>query len=209
MSRKAKYVCFALMLVVAACEVMLYARSILAEHEAETEAELLAMLKPGHTTMVDAKALFQTHGVSVVTLSNACGDPRGPCDDLGLGAANYPPIGLAGIELTPFPPVELSYFQVNLYFINGILDSINAGYGVGTTVVKYSRRAGEYNFRSSKWKYEKGGTVNSISVSSSGAAYDMPFPRFAFNYMYSVKRVDARVLWPTAPSPTTELHKTE
>jgi hypothetical protein len=208
MLKRAKYVCIALILVVAAYEAMSFALSIFAEPKAERIAALLATLKPGYTTMVSAKALFQSHGVSVEMQNNAYGDPRGPCDSLNLGAANFPRIipihawRLAGIILIPLPPVNTAYFQVNLYFINGTLDSINTKYSVGTTVVKYSQGAGEHNSLWSKWKYEQGGTVNSISVSSSGAAHDVPFPRFDFNYMYSAKRVDARVLWPTAPPPT-------
>ncbi len=212
MRRKTKYIFIALLLLVTAAEVMTFAYSVIAERKAERLTELLATLKPGYTTMDSAKALFQAHGVNVSTLRNACGDPRGACDGLYLGATkrhhlvwfrHNPPLGF---ELFPFPPVKSAGFAVDLYFINGILDSINTGYGVGTTGVKYSRGAGEYNSLWSKWKYEKGDTVESISVSSSGAACDVTFPRFTFKYMYSVKRVDARMLWPTAPPPTTELH---
>jgi hypothetical protein len=209
--RKAKYVCIALLFLVTAAEVMTFAYSVIAERKAERLTELLATLRPGYTTMDSAKALFQAHGVNISTLRNACGDPRGACDGLYLGATNHhhlvwlrhnPPLGF---ELFPFPPFKRTGFAVNLYFINGILDSINTGYGVGTTGVKYSRGAGEHNSIWSKWKCEKGGAVESISVSSSGPDFDVPFPRFAFNYMYSVKRTDARMLWPKAPPPTEEL----
>jgi hypothetical protein len=151
--------------------------------------------------------------VNVEILHNACGTPRGdPCDGLYLGAANFPrgviPLGRLDfvVMLTPLPPVKTAGFVANLYFINGILNSIGVGYDVGTTSVRYARGAGEHNSIRSEWKYEKGGTVERIGVSSSGAACDVTFPRFAFKYMYSVKRVDARMLWPTAPPPTTELH---
>jgi len=210
--KKAKYVCLTLLLVVAAYEITLFVWSTVAEHKAERLTELLATLKPGYTTMDSAKSLFQAHGINVSTLSNACNTPRGPCDDLYLGAANFPPIiplhlgSLTGITLLPLPPVKPAYFLVNLYFINGILDSINVGYRVGTTGVGYSRYAREHNFRSSEWKYANGGLVTSIGVASSGAAFDVPFPRFALNYMYSVKCADARKLWPTAPPPTEEHH---
>jgi hypothetical protein len=208
--RKTKYICIVLVLVVAAYEVMLFASSNFAEHKAARITELLGTLKPGYTTMESARAMFQAHGLNVGTLNNACGtlNPRDTCDNLNLGAANFPRIiplhiwRLAGITLLPLPPVNTAYFQVNLYFINRTLDSINVGYTVGATGVAYARGAGEQNSLWSRWRYEKGGMVKSISVSSSGAAYDEPFPRFAFNYMYSVKRVDARVLWPSAPPPT-------
>jgi hypothetical protein len=216
--KKIKYVCLALVLMVVAYEVMSFAWSNLAEGKAETAAELLATLRPGYTTMDDAKALFQAHGVNVDILHNACGTPNkaDSCDGLYLRAANFPrgviPLHIGGsrldivVMLIPLPPVKTAGFVANLYFINGILNSISVGYDVGTTSVNYARGAGEHNSIWSEWKHEKGGTVESIGVSSSGAAYDVPFPRFAFKYMYSVKRVDARMLWPTAPLPTTELH---
>jgi hypothetical protein len=210
--RKLKYAFIALLFVVTAAEVMTFAYSLIAERKAERLTALLTTLKPGYTTMDNTKALFQDNGVEVTTLSNACGTPRGePCDDLSPGAGNYklvllrrnPPLGF---YLFPFPPFKRASFVVNLYFINGILDSINAAYKVGTTGVGYSRYAGEHDFRSSAWKYTDGGLVTSIGVASSGAAFDVPFPRFSFNYMYSVKCADARKLWPTAPPPTEEQH---
>lgn len=214
MLKKVKYVCLALLLLVAAYEVMSFTWSNIAERKVETGAEVLATLRPGYTTMDSAKGLFQAHGVSVEILHNACGTPNkgDSCDGLYLFAANFPrgviPLHIGGrldvvVMLIPLPPVKTAGFVANLYFINGILNSINVGYDVGTTSVKYARGAGEHNFISSEWKYANGGMVESICVSSSGAAYDVPFPRFAFKYMYSVKRVDARMLWPTAPRPTT------
>jgi hypothetical protein len=209
--RKIKYVFIALLLMVTVAEVMTFAYSILAEHKANALTELVRSLKPGYTTMDSAKALFQAHGLDVSTLSNACNTPRGPCDELGLGSGNYqliffrrdPPFGF---ELFPFPPFKHATFVVDLFFINGILDSINGVYRVGSTDVKYSRGSSDHNSRFSEWKYENKGTVVSIGVGSSGAAFDVPFPRFAFNYMYSMKCADARMLWPSAPPPTTELH---
>ena len=209
MLKKIKYVSIALLLLVTGAEVMTFAYSAIAEHKAEALTELLTSLKPGYTKMDEAKALFQAHGVDVDTLSNACNTPRGPCDELNLGAGNYrylffrrdPPLGF---ELFPFPPFKRASFVVDLFFINGILDSINSVYRVGTTDVKYSRGAGNYQVRISKWRYSNGGKVTSIAVSSSEAALDEPFPHFALNYMYSVKSPDARELWPTAPPPTTE-----
>jgi hypothetical protein len=219
--RKARYVFIALMLLVVGYEVMSFAWSIIAERKAETMAELLATLRPGYTTMDDAKALFQAHGVNVEILHNACGTPNkgDSCDGLYLRAANFPRVGVIPLHigrhddwldvvvmLKPLPPIKTAGFVANLYFINGILNSIGVGYDVGTTSVRYARGASEHNSIRSEWKYEKGGTVERIGVFSSGAACDVTFPRFAFNYMYSVKRVDARMLWPTAPPPTTELH---
>jgi hypothetical protein len=210
--KKAKYVSLALLLVVVAYEIMLFAWSTLAEHRAGRLTELLATLKPGYTTKDSAIALFQTHGLNVVVLSNACTPPKGSCEDLAVGAANFPSIiplhlgRLAGITLLPLPPVKTAYFNANLYFIAGVLDSINVGYRVGTTAVGYSRYGGDYQVRTSEWKFANGGMVVRIAVASSGAAFDVPFPHFALNYMYSVKCTDARILWPTAPPPTTELH---
>ena len=196
---------------------MSFAWSIIAERKAETMAELLVTLRHGYTTMDSAKELFQAHGVSVEILHNACGTPKGdPCDGLYLRAANFPrgviPIHIGGfrfdfvVRLIPLPPVKTAGFVANLYFINGILNSISAAYTVGTTGVGYSWNAGEHNVRSSEWKYANRGLVTSIGVASSGAAFDIPFPRFAFKYMYSVKCVDARMLWPSAPPPTQELY---
>lgn len=212
MLRRAKYICLALLLVVAAYEIMLFAWSTTAEHKARSLTEVIAILKPGYTTKSDAMALFHAHRWNVTVLTNACSTSRGSCEELAVGAANFPPIiplhlgQLAGITLLPLPPVKTAYFQVNLYFINGVLDSINVAFDVGTTRVGYSRYAGDYQVRTSEWKYTKGGMVTRIGVASSGAAFDVPFPHFALNYMYSVKCVDARMLWPTAPPPTTELH---
>ena len=210
MLKTIKSTCLVLLLVVAAYEVTLFVWSTIAEHKAEKLAEVLATLKPGYTTKGDAIVLFQARKWNVRELSHACSPPKGSCDALAVGASNFPSIiplrlgQLAGITLLPLPPVRTAYFQVNLYFIDGILDSINSVYGVGATHVCYSRGASGHNFRSSEWKYEDGGMVASIGVGSSGAAFDIPFPRFAFNYMYSVKCVDARTLWPTAPPPTKE-----
>src|SRR5258708_16687553 len=78
------------MLLMVAYEVMSFAWSNIAERKAETGAELLTKLRPGYTTMDDAKALFQAHGVNVDILHNACGDARGACDGLYLRAANFP-----------------------------------------------------------------------------------------------------------------------
>jgi hypothetical protein len=220
MLKRAKYVCIALMLVVVAYEVMSFAWSTIAERKAERMTELLATLKPGYTTMDSAKALFQAHGVSVDILHNTCGTPNkgDSCDALFLRTANFPrgvvPLHIGRhddwldvvVILIPLPPVKTAVFVASLYFINGILNSISVGYDVGTTSVRYARGAGEHNSIWSEWKHEKGGTVVSIGVGSSGPAFDVPFPRFAFNYMYSVKCVDARKLWPSAPPPTQELH---
>jgi hypothetical protein len=212
--RKTKYVCLALMLLFVFYAVMSFAWSKLAERKAETGTELLAKFRPGYTTMDDAKALFQAHGVNVEVIQNACGDPTGSCDGLYLYAANAPrwviPIYIGSwsdlvVRLVPIPPVKTAVFLANLYFINGILDSISTVYEVGTTDVIYSRAAGDRNSRSSDWKNANGGMVVTIRVRSSGAASDVPFPRFDFNYMYSVKCVDARMLWPTAPRPATEV----
>jgi hypothetical protein len=210
--KKAKYVCFALLFIVAAYEITLFVWSTTARHKAEKVTELLATLKPGYTTQTDARALFHAHGLNVSALSNACNTPKGRCDELGLAAANFPPIvplhlgRLAGVTLVPIRPVKTAYFQMSLYFINEVLDSINVAYRVGATGVGYSRYGGDYQVRTSEWKYTNEGTVVSIAVVSSGTAFDVPFPRFAFNYMYSIKCVDARKLWPAAPPPTTELH---
>jgi hypothetical protein len=219
--RKTKYVCIALMLLMVAYEVMSYAWSTIAERKAERMTELLVTLKPGYTTMDSAKALFQAHGVNVEILHNACGTPNkgDSCDALFLRAANFPrgviPLHIGRhddwldvvVMLKPLPPVKTAGFVADLYFINGILDRISAVYDVGTTSVCYARGAGEHNSLRPEWKYEKGGRVKSICASSSGAAYDVPFPSLAFNYMYSVKCVDARMLWPTAPPPTEEHHE--
>ncbi len=184
---------------------------MIAEKKTGKIIEVLTTLKIGHTTLDRAKALFQTHGLKTGTLNDACVSPRGSCDDLYLDAKNFPPIipvhlgRLAGITLIPLPPIKAAYFQVNLYFINKVLDSINISYKVGKNGVGYSRYAGDYNFESSTWKYADSGTVVSISVASSGSAFDEPFPRFNYNHMYTMKCVDARMLWSTAPPPTKEL----
>ena len=210
--KKAKYVCLALLIMLTAYEITLFAWATFAKHKARKITQLISMLKPGYTTKDNAIGLFQAHGWNVRLDSNACSTSKGPCQALSVGASNFPPIiplhlgRLAGVTLLPLPPVKTAYFQVNLYFINGLLDSINAAYRVGTTGVGYSRYASDYQIRTSEWKYAAGGMVASISVASSGTAFDAPFPRFALNYMYSVKCVDARMLWPAAPPPTTELH---
>ena len=90
--KKAKSVCLALVLVVVAYEIMLFAWSSIAEHKAERLTELLATLRPGYTTKESAIALFQAHGFNVMVLSNACTPPKGSCEDLAVGAANFPPI---------------------------------------------------------------------------------------------------------------------
>ena len=210
--KKVKHTCLALLLMVIAYEIMTFAYSVTAEHKANAITQLVTSLKPGHTTMDEAKALFHAHGVNVEIKDNACGIPT--CAGLYLLAVNFPrgviPVHIGeGLDVVvkpiPLPPVKTAGFVANLYFINGILNSISAAYTVGTTGVGYSWNAGEHNVRSSEWKYANGGLVTSIGVASSGAAFDIPFPRFAFNYMYSAKCVDARMLWPTAPPPTTEL----
>ena len=221
MSKRAKQVCIAFVLLMVAYEVMSFAWSTIAERRAEQMTEVLVTLKPGYTTMESAKAMFRAHRVNVEMSSNACGTTRlaDTCDGLFLWAANFPrgvvPLHIGKhddwldfvVMLHPLPPVKTASFVANLYFVNEILDSMNAVYGVGTTRVCYARGTGDGHFRPPEWKYGKGGTVSSICASSSGVPYDGSFPRFAFNYMYSVKRVDARLLWPTAPAPTTELHK--
>jgi len=204
-----KYTFVAALLVVATFEAITLAYSGLAEHEAARIIDIVATLQPGYTSLDSAKALFRSHGIQVTTLSNACVTPAGLCDDLSPGAGNYklillrkdPPLGF---ELFPFPPVKRAVFNLNIYFINGRLDSINSVYRVGAVDVKYSRGATDSNLRSSEWNYE-GDKVVSIAVASSGPAY-VPFPRFDFHYMYSVKCTDARRLWPDAPPPTREHH---
>lgn len=208
--KKAKYVCLALLLVVAAYEIMLFAWSIIAEHKAERLTELLATFKPGYTTEDSAIALFRAHGLNVAVPSNACTPPNGSCDGLFVGASNSRSVifnrdRLMGIDLMPLPPLRPAAFWVNLYFINGILDSINLGYRVGTTLVAYSRGAGDYPVRVSEWRYANRGMVTWIGVSTSGAAF-VPFPHLALNYMHSMKCTDARTLWPTAPPSTEEHH---
>jgi hypothetical protein len=209
--RKAKHVCLALLLLIATYEVMSFAWSKHVARKAAIGAELLATLRPGSTTMDDAKALFQAHGVNVDIQPDACG---AACDGLYLYAANSPrwviPLYIGRrfdlvVRLVPLPPVKTAVFLANLYFVNGILDSISTVYEAGTTDVVYLRAAGDRNSRSSDWKYESGGMVVTIRVRSSGAASDVPFPHFDFNYMYPVKCVDARMLWPTAPRPATEV----
>lgn len=197
MLKKAKYVCLALLLVVVAYGIMLFAWSTIAEHKAERLTELLTTLKPGYTTKDSAMALFQSHGLNVAVLRNACTPPKGSCEDLAVGASNY--------RWVPLPPFKRADFWVNMYFINGILDSINASFRVGTTIVGYARGAGDYQVRVSDWRYANSGMVTRIDVSTSGPAF-VPFPHFALNYMYSVKCTDARSLWPTAPPPTEEHH---
>ena len=208
------------MLVVVAYAVMSFAWSTIAERKAERMTELLATLRPGYTTMDSAKELFQAHGVNVEILHNACGTPNkeDSCDALFLKAANFLRVGVIPLHigrhddwldvvvmLPPFPPVKRAAFAESLYFINGILASINIGYGVGTTGVAYTRGAGKSNYSMwSRCKDEKGDMVKSISVYAPGTDFDVPFPRFAYKYMHSVKRVDARMLWPTAPPPTEE-----
>lgn len=213
--KKAKYVCLGLLFLMTAYELMLFTWSAIAEHKAEKIAESVATLKPGYTTKDSAKVLFQAHGLNVSTLSNACGTPKGSCEALFLDAANFPPIiplrlgRLGWITLLPLPPVKTAYFHVNLYFINGILDSIEETLHVGAAGVASSRfaenQAGTI-FRSLEWRYGDGGMVGGIGALSSGNISDVPAPKFAFKYIYSVKCVDARMLWPTAPPPTTELH---
>jgi len=213
--KKAKYVYIGLLFLMTAYELMLFTWSAIAQHKAEKIAELVATLKPGYTTKDSAKTLFQAHGLNIRTLSNACGTPRGPCDELALGAANFPQIiplhlgRLVGITLLPLPPVKTAYFQVNLYFINGTLDSIEETFHVGTAGVASSRfaenQAGTI-FRSSEWRYGDGKMVGGIGAIYSGNISDVPTPKFAFKNMYSVRCVDARMLWPTAPPATTKLH---
>jgi hypothetical protein len=218
--KRAKYICIALMLVVVAYEVMSFAWSTISERKAERMTELLATLKPGYTTMGNAKALFQANRVSVEILRNACGTPNkgDSCDALFLRSANSPrwvvPLHIGRhddwldfvVMLVPLPPVKTSGFVASLYFINGTLNWMTVGYYVGTPSVNYARATGEHSSRSSTWKYADGAMVTSISVASSVPAFDVPFPRFNFSYMYTVKCADARMLWPTAPPPTIEHH---
>jgi hypothetical protein len=214
-SKKAKYVCLGLLFLMTAYELMLFTWSAIAEHKAEKIAELVATLKPGYTTKDGAKALFEAHGLSVSTLSNACSTPKGSCETLFVDAANFPPLfpfhlgRLGWITVLPLPPVKTTYFLVDLYFVNGVLDSFNEIFHVGATGVSFSRDAKKPAgtiFRSSEWRYGDGGMVGGIGAIYSGNISDVPAPKFAFKYMYSVKCVDARMLWPTAPPPTTELH---
>lgn len=212
MLRKAKYAGIALLVVVIAYEATFFALSVTAKHKAERLTELLATLKPGYTTKDRAIALFQANGVQPTVFRNACNTSRGPCDGLNVGASSSRSVILnrdlgLGFEFFPLPPLKRAAFWVNMYFINGVLDSINASYEVGPTRVDYSRSASDYQVRTSAWRYANGGRVASIGVGSSGAAFDIPFPHFALNYMYSVRCTDARMLWPKAPPPTEELHE--
>jgi hypothetical protein len=209
--RTARFLCLTLLLTVVVYETVLALGSYAAEREAKIITEAAATLKPGYTTKTDAIALFRAHRWNVSIYENACVDPKGPCESLGVGASNFPPAipvhlgALAEITLLPLPPVKPAYFGVELYFISGVLHSINAVFHVGDTGVGYSRYGGDNNFRSSEWKYGDDGKAGSIAVASSGTAFDVPFPHFALNYMYSMRCVDARMLWPSAPSPTKEL----
>lgn len=210
MLRLLKNTLLALLLALTLAEGMTFCYSLGSGHKAARVADLLATLRPGQTTMDGARALFQAGGVDVGTLANACGDPKGPCDDLYAGADNHqylvirhPPLVF---PLLPFPPFRPARFIANVYFINGVLDSTGILYQVGATTISYSRHAGDYNFRSSEWRYAEDGTVISIAVASSGPAFDIPFPHLDFSHMSTMRCVDARALWPAAPPPTTELH---
>jgi len=209
--RKAKHVCCTFLLLVVTYEITLFISSTIAEHSARNLTELIATLKPGSTTKTDAIASFKAHKWNATLDEHACSVAEGSCEGLSVGASNFPrtiPLHLgrlAGITLLPLPPVKTAYFGANLYFINGILNSINVAYRVGITGVGYSRYAGGQNYSMwSRCKDETGDMVRTINVASSGTDSDVPFPRFVFKYMYSVKRIDAQKLWPTAPPPTTE-----
>lgn len=198
----------------AAYEFVLFACSAIAEHKAKQITELLATLKLGYTTKDSAVALFQAHRWNVKVYSNACSTPKGSCEGLFVDASNYPqriPINigsLGDIVLLPLPPVRPTSFGVYLYFIDGTLNSINESFHVGATGIGSSRnsenQAGTI-FRSSEWRYANEGMVAGISALSTGSISDVPAPKFAFKYMYSLKCVDARMLWPSAPPPTLEL----
>jgi hypothetical protein len=211
MLKKVKFVCLALVLIVASYEIMLFAWSINAEHKARRIAELVATLKPGYTTEDNAIALFQAHGLSVAVDGQVCSTASGPCEAVSVSVSNYPqaifnPDPPAGIRLIPLPPVNPAGFRVYLNFKNGVLALIASKFYVGTTSVALSRYAPNYEIANSEWKYTNGGMVVSIGAASSGRTFDAPIPHFALNYMYSVKCADARTLWPTAPPPTTEFH---
>jgi hypothetical protein len=100
--------------------------------------------------MDNAKDLFQAHGVSIDKLHTACGSPNegDSCEGLALRAANFPRwvifLHIGGgldvvVMLIPLPPVKTAGFVANLYFLNGLLNSISVGYDVVTTSVKYAR----------------------------------------------------------------------
>ena len=204
MLKKAKYICLALVLIVTAYELVVFAWSASAEHKARRIAELVATLKPGYTTEDSAIALFQAHGLSVAVDGQVCSTANGPCKAVAVGVSNYPPAIYnpnppAGIRLIPLPPVNPAGLRVYLDFENGVLALIASKFYVGTTSVTLSRYAPNYEIATSEWKYANGGMVVSIGVASSGRNFDAPIPQFDLNYMYSVKCTDARTLWPNAP----------
>jgi hypothetical protein len=82
--KKTKYVCLALLLVVAAYEIMLFAWAAIAEHKSRRPIELIATLKPGYTTKDSAIALFQAHRWNVKVDSNACSTSKGSCEGLRI-----------------------------------------------------------------------------------------------------------------------------
>lgn len=205
-------VCTAVILVIAAYEVMLFAWSVNAEHKARRIADIVATLKPGYTTEDNVIALFQAHGLSVAVDGKVCSTAIAPCKAVAASVTNYPrtiysPNPPEGIRIIPLPPVNPAGFGVDLHFEKGVLVLIDSKFYVGTTSVALARYAPNYEIGTSSWKYSNEGKVTSIRVSSSGAALDLPFPNFALNYMYSVKSPDARELWPSAPPPTSEPHK--
>lgn len=93
---------------------------------------------------------------------------------------------------------------MNLYFINGVLDWTNETFHVVAAGVAFSRYAETRQGRYSDRQNRSMETEEWISYSANIS--DVRTPKFAFNYMYSVKCVDARMLWPIAPPPTRELH---
>jgi hypothetical protein len=209
--KKAKYICLALVLIVTAYELVVFAWSAIAEHKARRIAELVATLKPGYTTEDSAIALFQAHGLSVAVDGQVCSTATGPCKAMAVNVSNYPqaiyyPNPPEGISVIPLPPFNPAGLRVYLYFENGVLALIASKFYVGTTSVALSRYAPNYEIATSTWKYTNGGMAVSIGVASSGRNFDAPIPQFDLNYMYSVKCTDARTLWPNAPQPTEELH---
>lgn len=214
MLKRAKYVCLALLLVVATHEIVIFTWAITAEHKAKKLADLVATLRPGYTTKDSALALFQAQRWDVRVHSNVENIPNASSELLAVSASNYPRATSVSklpvtILLTPLPPVRPAEYLVSLYFRNGVLNSMHVLFVVGTTRVSSSRYAenqGKTIFRSSEWRYSKEGMVVGIGELASGSLSEVPWPNFEFKYMYSLKCVDARMLWPTAPPRTTELH---
>ena len=149
MLRKAKYVCLALVLVVVAYEIMLFAWSVNAEHKARNIAELVATLKPGYTTEDSVIALFQAHGLSVAVDGQVCSTADGPCKAVAVSVSNYPreiysPNPPAGIRLIPLPPVNPTGFMVDLQFKNVVLALISSKFYIATTSATLARYAPNY-----------------------------------------------------------------